>query len=44
MADLIEKEQAVRAFQGSVPTRVARHLKAWAAVAAACGLLIACRL
>ena len=34
MADLIEKERAVRTFQGGVPLRLLRHAWAWAAVAA----------
>lgn len=34
MADLIEKERAVRAFQGGVPRRLLRHAQAWAAVLA----------
>lgn len=35
MADLIEKERAVRAFQGGVPLRLLRHAWAWVAVMAA---------
>jgi penicillin amidase len=35
MADLIEKERAVRAFQGGVPLRLLRHACAWVAVIAA---------
>ena len=38
MADLIEKEKAVRAFQGSVSSRMARHVKAWSAVIGACAI------
>ena len=36
MVDLIEKEKAVRAFQGTVTSRVWRHALACAGVAAAC--------
>jgi penicillin amidase len=38
MADFIEKEKAVRAFQGTVSSRVARHIAAWPAVALALAL------
>jgi penicillin amidase len=39
MVDLIEKEKAVRAFQGTVFSRVWRHAVAWSVVLAACALL-----
>jgi penicillin amidase len=38
MADLIEKEKAIRAFQGTVPSRVSHQFKAWTSVIAACVL------
>jgi|SRR5579884_786088 len=38
MVDLIEKEKAVRAFQGTVLSRAWRHAIAWGVVLAACTL------